>query len=633
MGVRTISLCLAVWAVQMDLGSQASGQTSDWLHCRGPAYDGHAPTSGVHLPWPAQGPRVLWRKSVGEGYSGLVVSGPRVYSQFQTLGGQYLICLDLRTSRERWRTRYNWPWQPDSEWPGPFGTPTLANGKVYFTDCFGLVHCADALNGHLVWSVNLPERFGMEPPAFGYAITPLVYDGKVIVPVGGKGHAVVAFRADNGAVVWQTGDEPANYSSCILVSVGGIHQVVAYLESSASGLDPLTGRELWRYSWGEQYGPHGTWPLYQEPFLFYALPFRCGGHALELSRTQEGARATVAWTNNVLSMDMLSGVIVDGFIYGFDVRDFQTTTNRPTRGLFKCVELATGRQRWVSTLPGHASVLACGHRLLLLNETGVLIAAEASPTAYQELARAPIFPKQPCWTAPALCGGLLVVRSHREFVCLDLGESARGIVSTSSGSLTAPARRSQAEGWFARHQSAAFYMPGWRIQWRWFLTSLLGVFAPAMLLAVAVSKDIPRRRVIFYLTAFLLSLCGTWALTEALGWFVFTWPAGIFLSLMLPLEVRTWAVQRPDRLARAATRLALAALVAGLAGYWWLCRSLFLVAGQGYLTGLLPAIPFAVWTAGLARRRGTSVGSLGLGLLAFSVFFWTSAAVLWWRTR
>jgi PQQ-like domain len=632
MGVRTISLCLAVWAMQMDLGCQTSAQTSDWLHCRGPAYDGHAPINGIRLPWPAQGPRVLWRKNVGEGYSGLVMSGTRVYSQIQTLGGQYLICLDLKSGRERWRTRYNWPWQPDSEWPGLFGTPTLANGKVYFTDCFGLVLCADALSGHLAWSVDLAGQFGIEPPAFGYAITPLLYDGKVIVPVGGKGHAVVAFKAESGAVVWQTGDEPANYSSCILVSLGGIPQVVAYLESSASGLDPLTGRVLWRYSWGEQYGPHGTWPLYQEPFLFYALPFRCGGHALELSRTQEGVRATVAWTNNVLSMDMLSGVIVDGFIYGFDVRDFQTTTNRPTRGLFKCVELASGGERWATPLPGHASVLACGHRLLLLNETGVLIVAEATPVGYQELARAPIFPRQPCWTAPALCGDLLVARSHREFVCLDLGEPARGTVSTSSANLTAPTRLSRGDGWFARHQSPAFYMPGWRMQWSWFLASLLGVFAPALLLAIVVSKAISARRVVFYLAGLVLSVWGTWGLTDALGWFVFTWPAGIFLSLMLTLEVRAWAMRRPGRPPRAAARIALATLVAGLAGYWWLCRSLFLVAGQGYLAGLLPAIPLAVWTVGLTRRKDTGLGSFGVGLLAFSVFFWTSAAVLWWRT-
>jgi hypothetical protein len=92
-------------------------------------------------------------------------------------------------------------------------------------------------------------------------------------------------------------------------------------------------------------------------------------------------------------------------------------------------------------------------------------------------------------------------------------------------------------------------------------------------------------------------------------------------------------VQCPDRLARAAARLALATLVAELAGYWWFCRSLFLVVGQGYLTGLLPAIPLAVWTVALTRHKDTGLASVGLGLLALSVFFWTSAAVLWWRTR
>ena len=33
-------------------------------------------------------------------------------------------------------------------------------------------------------------------------------------------------------------ERPANYSSCILASVGGFPQVVVYLENTASGLDP-----------------------------------------------------------------------------------------------------------------------------------------------------------------------------------------------------------------------------------------------------------------------------------------------------------------------------------------------------------------------------------------------------------
>ena len=137
----------------------------------------------------------------------------------------------------------------------------------------------------------------------------------------------------------------------------------------------------------------------------------------------------------------------------------------------------------------------------------------------------------------------------------------------------------------------------------------------------------------FDLAAFPLSLCGTWGLTEALGWFVFTWPAGVFLLLLLTLEVRAWAMQRPDRLAQTAARLALATLVAGLAGYWWLCRSLFLVVGQSYLIGLLPSAPLAVCAGGLARRSGPGVIPSAVGLLGFSVFCWTSAIALWWRTQ
>ena len=100
-----------------------------------------------------------------------------------------------------------------------------------------------------------------------------------------------------------------------------------------------------------------------------------------------------------------------------------------------------------------------------------------------------------------------------------------------------------------------------------------------------------------------------------------------------PLEVRAWAVRRSGRLAKLAARMALATLIWGLAAYWWLCRRLFLVAGQSYLTGLLPALPLALWTVGLARRRGAELGSLGLGVLVSSVFFWTSAAVRRVRTE
>lgn len=633
MRIGRVILALAIFSGQAHLAAQSPGPSSDWLHCRGPGYDGHAATNGIRWPWPLQGPPVLWRTTVESGYSGIVATGGRIYSQVQNLSGQYLICLDLKNGRELWRTRYDWPWQPDSEWPGTYGTPTLAEGRVYFTDCFGAVLCADASSGRIIWSVNLKNKFDADPPGFGYAITPLVLDGAVIVPVGGAGHAVVAFSTKDGRVLWQSGDDEASYSSCIRVIVDGMPQVVTYLEHIALGLDPRTGTELWHFRWGQQYGPHGTWPLYQEPFLFYALPFRFGCHALELRRITNGVQANVAWTNGAISMDLLSGVVVDGFIYGFDVRDFQSRANRPTSGLFKCVELATGAQRWTSSSPGHASVLACGKHLILLNERGLLLAVEANPEAYRELSRIQIFPPQTCWTAPAICGDLLLARSQAEFVCLSLGSTNRmpavpGVLG--GGTLS---RRSNAGSWFARHYSNDFCMPAWRVQVRWFIANLFGVFAPAALLvSLAIKLSVPPR-IVFYGSAMGLSFFSTWALTELFRSFIFTWPAAIFLALFLLLELRAWALASRSQGRGLLARGGLVFLACILIAYAWICRRLFIVAGYSYLPGLLVAAPFAVWTINATGDQTKHRTFVIRGLSAFSFFFWSSAIVLWWKNR
>ena len=104
----------------------------------------------------------------------------------------------------------------------------------------------------------------------------------------------------------------------------------------------------------------------------------------------------------MLSLDLLSAVIVDGFIYGFDVRDPQTRPTGNTKGILKCVELAIGIERWSSVIPGHASVTACGDSLILLNEAGTLMIVELSSEVYREVARRSLFPGKGCWIAPAI---------------------------------------------------------------------------------------------------------------------------------------------------------------------------------------------------------------------------------------
>jgi outer membrane protein assembly factor BamB len=82
-----------------------------WPFIRGPDFDGRSPE--IHLAdlWPSDGPPVLWTRVLGQGYSAFTAAEDRVFTQYQTLAGQYVVCLDARTGETIWEYRYDWPYE------------------------------------------------------------------------------------------------------------------------------------------------------------------------------------------------------------------------------------------------------------------------------------------------------------------------------------------------------------------------------------------------------------------------------------------------------------------------------------------------------------------------------------------
>ncbi len=212
-----------------------------WPHFRGPDYNARSAETGLADSWPADGPPVLWAKEIGRGFSGLIAVGRRVYTQTQTLTAQVVLALDADTGRTIWEHRYGWPYDPAGMYPGPRATPTWHEGRIYFAAPDGLVGCLDA-DGQPLWSINVDQQFGGRGTDFGYACSPLVEDGKVILPVGGPSASVVALDAGSGASVWASGNAPASYCSAIPITFHGRRQVVAFLQNCAgrlrSGIGP-----------------------------------------------------------------------------------------------------------------------------------------------------------------------------------------------------------------------------------------------------------------------------------------------------------------------------------------------------------------------------------------------------------
>jgi len=607
-------------------------ESDDWPFLRGPKFNGHSSETGLVDRWPSSGPPVLWTRSLGQGYSGFVVSGDRAYTQRQTLAGQTVICLNARDGSTVWEYRYDFPYEAAGLYPGPRSTPTLARGRIYFTGTDGLVGCL-SLDGRRIWEVKTAERFQMQPPGFGYANSPVVVDELLLLPVGGRGASLVALHADTGATIWQAGDDPASYTPAFPIVHQGRSLVIGYLENALVAHDLRTGRPAWREDLSTGYDEHAAWPIYREPHLWFSAPFQAGCRLVRLN--DDGQRIERVWSRRrMMSNDVVSSVLVGDHLFGFDLRDPQSKVHRPSRGSFRCIEFLTGESVWETTETGHVSVLVADGKLILLNDTGSLILARATPDRYEELARCPVLPGEIGWTPPALHRKRLFVRNHSQAVCVYLGplDELTGLAADRPLRTTSeiPQRRYQdwsqllgVEPEYAMDVPTQTWLKDWyAINLALLVGSLLTASGLALLLRRPTWRD-PA----FRLLAGTAGAIGTTWISPWRGDFTFTWMLTVFVLLDLVVSV----MPQPGApvVSRWKARLLDCVFLAVCFAHYWLCRRLSLVTQWSFLVGMLPAVPVLAIARGRAASSPRATLWIDAGrLLAFTVLYLTAVLLM-----
>ena len=81
-------------------------------------------------------------------------------------------------------------------------------------------------SGKLLWTQQLWQDHKGTRLMYGYSSSPIAFRDTVIVPVGGPGKAVMAFRQHDGSVAWARNDFGNAYSSPLLINVDGLEQLV-----------------------------------------------------------------------------------------------------------------------------------------------------------------------------------------------------------------------------------------------------------------------------------------------------------------------------------------------------------------------------------------------------------------------
>ncbi len=408
--MSTAMIRVLPFLVALGLGAQAA--VTDWPQYPGPQRDGVYRGPALADSWGSAGPKVMWTKPVGQGFSGPVVADGRLIL-FHRVGDREIIqSLDAKTGAEQWSYGYATSYRDDFGFDeGPRAVPVVANGVVYTFGAEGQMHAVSLTTGARLWSEDTAKRFNVAKGFFGAAGSPLVEDGKVIANVGGKGSGIVAFDAKTGKVLWTATDDEASYSSGVGATIAGKRYAIFLTRAGLVGLDPATGAVQFQKRWRARQNAsvNAATPLVAGDLIFISAEYGPGAAALRL----EGTTLTELWSSNdALSNHYATSVVRDGFLFGFHGRqEFGPS--------LRAVELRTGRVRWSQDGFMAGSVLLAGDRLLILRENGELMLAAASPDAFKPLARAQVLPET-VRAFPALANGLLYARNQKTLVCLDL---------------------------------------------------------------------------------------------------------------------------------------------------------------------------------------------------------------------
>lgn len=401
-GVLAAMVCAPAWA-------------EDWPHWRGPQHNGISRETGWDPGKLNDGPDVLWRKQIGTGFSSMAVSDGRVYAtgntgkpdEKQEKGQKDILwCLDAGTGREIWQHAYPSPLQPKNYEGGPNATPTIDGGRVYAFSKHGHVFCVDAGSGAVVWQRHLAQDYGLEPPNWGFAGSPVIIDDLIVLNAGAYG---VALREQDGTPAWISDNGPAGYASAVPYERQGKACAVILGHREVYSVVAATGEVLWKRPWKTLHDENIPDPTVCGDKLFISTGLGTGAALF----TMDDGGLRELWSHKELQNWLGSSVVWRGHVYGVDNKD----------GALKCLDVNTGSVKWSHGGLGVGSLTLAGGRLIALSDKGKLMIAEAVPTDYRELASAQILEGK-CWTVPVLANGRIYARNAAgNLVCIDVSES------------------------------------------------------------------------------------------------------------------------------------------------------------------------------------------------------------------
>ena len=455
------------WSLVVIAASAGAATAEDWPQWLGTKRDGVWRETGLVDKFPKGGPKEVWKTEIGLGYAGPAVANGKVFlldlvpaadakvpesgfAKGKVSGKERVLCLDATTGKKVWATDYPTEYTI-SYAAGPRCTPTVDGELVYTLGAMGDLKALSAADGKVVWAKNFIKDYKASLPVWGFSSHPLVDGDKLICLAGGSDdRLVIAFDKKTGKELWasQSCQGDFGYSPPMIYEFGGKRQLIVWHTRAVLGLDPETGKRLWRVDFDVRYALTAPTPRKVGDDKLFITSFYNGSMLLKVGAD----KADIVWKSKAkgetpdlttdLSSIMATPVIVGDHVYGVC-----------SYGQLRCIETNTGKRVWESMLatrgkrtPGKiaaesepdgkerwslAFLIPQGDRYFLFNEQGDLIIAKLTPKGYEEIDRAHIIEptnamagngRLVVWMHPAFASKCVFARNDKELVCVSLAK-------------------------------------------------------------------------------------------------------------------------------------------------------------------------------------------------------------------
>ena len=398
---------------------------ASWPCFRGDRRD-NLPDDNVALvkKWDENGPKVLWRQTLGEGYAGAMIANGRVYvlDYLEEENADSLRCFTFLTGEEIWRRSYHNPIQRNH---GKSRTvPAFADGVVVTLGPAAHVMAVDAVSGDLLWTRDLVREYRCEVPLWYAGQCPLIDKGKVILGIGGDKVLMTALDLKTGETVWKLPNSDGlkmSHSSVLPTVLAGCEQ---YVYAGIGGITAAghDGKLLWQCK---------SW----KPAVWAPTPVKIGENRLLLTAGY-GAGSALLTVNNIggtleavidnqwkptkgPASEQQTPLVIGDTLFVIQPKDaggLRGELLAADVNLLPEIKVTGGKE----TRFGLGPYIYADDAFWIVDDDGGLHVYRYENDQFQFLAHHRVLPGVDSWGPIAYAGGIMILRDSTSMVCLDL---------------------------------------------------------------------------------------------------------------------------------------------------------------------------------------------------------------------